>query len=172
MTTKGLLHRQIIILMSSDNLKKFLSSLSKHVINLNHALKDIKLEVFVNFIRSDYRGLIIVSNKVTSLSDISIINNYVKNTNNLDVNDIQDAQLSQSKSYSKILGIPYLIENTNNHIDLNVLEGIIKATYVFNDIKIAFKPCVCKVSPKSNMAIMWIDIWDSQNSSSTKKIIN
>jgi len=144
--------------MDSDNSKKFLSLSNKYVINFNHALKGIKLEVFVDFIRSDYRGLIIVSNKVTSSSDISVINNYVKNTNNLNINDIQNAQLPQSKFYLKILGILYLIENTNTPIDSNVLEGIIKVTHVFNDIKIASKPYVCKVSPKSDMAIVWIDI--------------
>lgn len=172
MTTKGLLCKQIIVPIGSDNSKKFLSLSSKHVINLNHALKGIKSEVFVDFIRSNYRGLIIVSNKVMSPFNISVINNYVKNTNNLDINDVQDAQLPQSKSYLKILGIPYLIENTNTPIDSNVLEEIIKATYIFNDIKIISKPHVCKFSPKSNMAIMWIDIWDLQNGSSAKKVIN
>jgi len=107
-----------------------------------------------------------------SPSNISIINNYIKNTNNLDVNDVQDAQLPQSESYLNILGIPYLIKNTNTPINLNVLKGIIKATHVFNDIKITSKPYVCRVSPKSNMAIMLIDIWDSQNSLSAKKVIN
>ena len=90
MTTKDPLCKQIIVPIGSDNLKKFLFSLSEHIINLNCALKDIKLEVFVDFIRSDYRELIIVSNKVASPYDISVINNYVKNTNNLDVNDVQD----------------------------------------------------------------------------------
>ena len=171
-TTKDLSCKQIIISMGSDNLKKFLSSSSKHVVNLNHALKDIKSDVIIDFMRSDYRGLIIVSNKVASSSDIYVINNYVKNINNLDLNNVQDARLPQSKSYLKILGILYLIENTNTPIDLNVLEGIIKATHVFNNIKITSKPCICKVSPKLDMAIVWINILDSQNSLSAKKIIN
>jgi len=117
-------------------------------------------------------NIIVVSNKVAAPFDMNIINNYIKNSDNLDVRDIQDAQLSQSKSYLKILGIHYLIENTNTPIDSNIMEGIIKASYIFNDIKIASKPHVYKVSPKSNMAIIWIDIWDLQNGSSAKKIIN
>ena len=172
MITKDLSWKQIIVPIGSNNLKKFLSSSSKHVINLNCALKGIKLEVFVDFIRSNYRGLIIVFNKIMSLSNISVISNYVKNTNNLDVNNVQDAWLPQSKSYLKTLGILYLIENTNTSINSNVLEEIIKATHVFNNIKIVSKPHVCKVSPKSNIAIMWIDIWNLQNGLSTKKVIN
>jgi len=172
MITKGLLCKQIIVPMGSNNLKKFLSSSGKHIVNLNCALKGIKSDIIVDFIRSDYRELIIVSNKVVSPSDIYFINNYVKNANNLDFNDVKDAQLPQSKSYLKILGIPYFIENTNTPIDLNVLEGIIKATHVFNNIKLASKPHICKILPNLDVAIVWINIWDSQNGLSIKKIIN
>ena len=34
------------------------------------------------------------------------------------------------------------------------------------------RPRVIKVSPKSDMAIVWIDIWDTQNGNNAKKIIN
>ena len=91
MTTKGPSRKQIIIPMGSDNSKKFLSTSGDHVTNINHALKGIKSDVIVDFIRSDYRSLIIISNKVAAPSDISIINKYVKNSNDLDVNNIQDA---------------------------------------------------------------------------------
>ena len=59
-----------------------------------------------------------------------------------------------SCSLNLILGIPYFIENTNTPINSNILEEIIKATYVFNNIKITSKLCVCKVLPKSDMAIV------------------
>ena len=52
------------------------------------------------------------------------------------------------------------------------MEGIIKASHIFNNVKIASKPHIYKVSLKSDMAIIQIDIQNSQNSSSTKKIIN
>jgi len=123
MITKGLSCKQIIISMDSNNLK-FLSLSGEYIVNLNHTLKSIKSDVIVDFIRSDYRELIIVSNKVASPSDICVINNYVKNT-----------QLLQSKSYLKILGILYLIENTNTPIDSNILEGIIKATHIFKSLQ-------------------------------------
>ena len=154
MTTKGLLYKQIIIPMGSNNLKKFLFLSDKHIVNLNYALKGIKSDIIIDFVRFDYRRLIIVSNKVVFSSNICVINNYAKNTNNLNFNDVQDAQLPQSKSYFKILGIPYLIKNINTPIDLNVLEGIIKATHVFNDIKITSKSHVCKVLPKLDMVIV------------------
>ena len=158
MTTKGPSCKQIIIPMGSDNARMFMTTAGNHVININRTLKGIKSDVIADFIRSDFRGLIVVVNKVPASSDVSIINNYIKNSFSSDVNNIQDARLPQSKLYLKILGIPYLMENTNTLIDSNVMENIIKASHIFNDIKIASKPHVCKVSPKSDMAIVWIDI--------------
>jgi len=38
------------------------------------------------------------------------------------------------------------------------METVIKTTHVFNNTHIISKPRVVKVSPKSDMAIVWIDI--------------
>ena len=90
----------------------------------------------------------------------------------MNANNIQESWLSQSNLYLKILGLPYLIKNTNIPIDAGIVKSIIKSAHIFNDIKITSKPHVCKVSPKSDMAIVWINIWDLQNGSSAKKNIN
>ena len=37
---------------------------------------------------------------------------------------------------------------------------------------LASSPCIIKASPKSDMAIIWIDIWDSQNGTKGKNLIN
>ena len=52
------------------------------------------------------------------------------------------------------------------------IEGILKETHLFKDVILASKPCVIKVFPKSNMAVVWVDIWDFQSGSSAKNIIN
>ena len=49
-TTKGLLYKQIIVPISSNNIKKFLALSSDYIINLNHTLKGIKSNVIVDFI--------------------------------------------------------------------------------------------------------------------------
>jgi len=76
----------------------------------------------------------------------------------MNTKDIQSAWLLQSKSYLKILSISYLIEDTNTPINASVMETIIKTTHVFNNTCIVSKLRVVKVSPKSDMAIVWIDI--------------
>ena len=54
----------------------------------------------------------------------------------------------------------------------DIIERVLKETHLFKNIILASKLCVIKASPKSNMVVVWIDIWDSQSSSSAKNIIN
>ena len=49
---------------------------------------------------------------------------------------------------------------------------MIKTTYVFNNVHITSKLRVVKVSPKSNIAIIWIDIWNLPSISWVKSLIN
>jgi len=50
MITKGLLRRQVLVSMSSDNMNKIMILSNKHIANINRVLKKIKLEVMVDFI--------------------------------------------------------------------------------------------------------------------------
>ena len=80
--------------------------------------------------------------------------------------------LPQSKSYLKILGIPYYIENTNLLITTDIIERVLQTTHIFNNTILTSYLHIIKTSPKSNIAIIWIDIWDSQSSSKVKNLIN
>ena len=70
----------------------------------------------------------------------------------------------------KIVGLPYKIEQ--GVLTPDYIESILKETYLFKDVILASKPYVIKTSPKSNIAVVWVDIWDSQSGSSVKNIIN
>ena len=94
MITKSLSCKQIIISMSFDNANKFISSLSKYIANFNQSLKNTKSDLIVDFICIDYQCFIVTSNRVTSLLKITIINNYIRNYNNINSKDIQDTRLS------------------------------------------------------------------------------
>ena len=63
------------------------------------------------------------------------------------------------------------MENTNTPISSYVVKTIIKNNHIFNNIAIVTKPCIIKVSPKSNMAIIWLDIWDVQSGSKAKGLM-
>jgi len=71
--TKDPSRRQVIIPMSSNNFQKFMSLLNKHVFNINRVLKDIKLDIMADFICTDNRELIIITNKVASTLNLIIM---------------------------------------------------------------------------------------------------
>ena len=143
-----------------------------HIANINCVLKTIKSNTIADFIHVDSKRIVIITNNISSGSDLQEIEKYVKNPLPSDVENISSSRLLQLKSYLKIIGILYISKKTNNQILLNDIENILKNNYLFNDIILASKPHIIKVSPKSDIAIIWIDIWDMQNRTNTKKVIN
>jgi len=107
MTMKGLSRKQIIVPMSRDNSVTFLKNLSAHVSNLNRLFRNTKTEVMVDFIRLDPIRLVIATNKVVVQSDLQIIHQYIKKSDNINELQVEEPCLLQSKSYLKITGIPY-----------------------------------------------------------------
>jgi len=85
MTTKGPSRKQIIILMSNDNILKFMKESLFHIANINQALKNAKLEILVDFICSDMASITVVTNKIAIQSDLYIIENYIKKVDNTDI---------------------------------------------------------------------------------------
>ena len=107
MTTKGPSRKHIIIPMSGDNVSSFLKNSPLNVANINRQLHNTKSDILVDYIRSDSTGIIVITNKVAQQSDLSIIDQYVKNTSNINALQVKDSRLPKSKSYLKIIGIPY-----------------------------------------------------------------
>ena len=64
------------------------------------------------------------------------------------------------------------MENTNVSITPDFIESVIKTNHIFNNLALISKPCVIKALPKSNMAIIWIDIWNAQSGQKFKGLIN
>jgi len=173
MTTKSLSRKQVIISMSRENINSFMKSSSLHVANLNRLLYNAKSEVLTNYIRADSIGIIIVTNKVSQQSDMAIINNYVKSLNDINSLQVDKSRLPKSKSYLKIIGILFFLHaNSQKRLTPNNIEMILKQNHIFNNISLASKPRVIKVSPKSDMSIIWLDIWDVQSGSNAKMLIN
>jgi len=108
----------------------------------------------VDFICSDQSGVTIVTNKVVSSLDLQMIENYIKSAKHIIAEEVEILQLLQSKLYLKIIGNPYLQENANTPIISEVIEDILKKNHVFNNIVLASRPQIIKVSPKSNMVII------------------
>ena len=104
---------------------------------------------------------------------MSIINQYIKNSNDINSLQVDEPRLPKSKSYLKIIGILFFPHaNSQNKLMSNDIEMILKQNHIFDNISLTSKPRVIKVSLKSNMSIVWIDIWDVQSGSNAKMLIN
>jgi len=171
MTTKGLSHKQIIILMPNELGKRFTKDSAAYITNINCILKNIKSSICVDYISSDNKSVSIVTNNITLNSNLQEIEKYIKQSLD-DNNSIAPPRLPQSKSYLKIVGIPYYVNKLYSCIFTKDIECILKNTHIFNEIVLTSRPRIIKVLPKSDMAIVWINIWDNQNGNNIKKIIN
>ena len=134
MTTKRLLRKQVIILMSLVNSERFMVLSNKYISNINRTLKNIKSDIMTDFIQANNRRLIITTNKVIVISDLNTIENYIKNIDITNSNEVISPRLLQSKSYLKILDISYYIKDTDLSIISDVVEKVLQYTHIFNNV--------------------------------------
>jgi len=140
--------------MRSNNSKRVMAKANTYVSNINKLLKRIKFEISIDFIWSNNKRLLITTNNVAVASNLDIIKKYIKNLNDIDSNNIMSPRLSQYKLYLKILSISYFVKDTNLFLSSDIVERVIKSTYIFNNIVLVLHPCVIKASPKYDIAVI------------------
>ena len=89
MTTKGPSRKHVMIPISSENKMKFMKNSSIHVANMNRSLRNTKSEILVDFIQSDPLGIMVITNKISLQSDLQIIEQYVKNADDIDTLQVE-----------------------------------------------------------------------------------
>ena len=94
--TKGLSRKQIIISMDMNNAERVMSQSNIHITNINRLLKGVKSEISADYIHSDNKRIVITTNKAAIFSDLNIIEKYIKELNNVDLNNIMNPRLLQS----------------------------------------------------------------------------
>ena len=52
------------------------------------------------------------------------------------------------------------------------IKTVLKQNHIFDNISLASKLRIIKISPKLDIAIVWLDIWDVQSGQNTKLLIN
>ena len=145
--------------MSVENVSSFMKNSSLNMTNINRQLCNAKTDILIDYIWSDTNGITIVTNKVAQQSDLYIIDQFMKNSSNINSLQVEDLRLPKSKSHLKIIGIPfYPHTNSQDKLTSADIETILQQNYIFDNVTLVSKPRIIKVSLKSNMAIVWIDI--------------
>jgi len=170
-TTKGLSRKQAIVPTSDKIRDTIMGEANTHIFQINMLLKSIKSATRAKFICPCLGGVSINTNSVPSTSDLNTIERYLKLIDGTGNDEILAPWLPQSKSYLKITSIPYIQPN-GNKLTGDDIATTMKHLEIFEPVNLAVKLRVIKVSPKSDMAIVWFDIWDSQNGFKAKLLIN
>ena len=119
--------------MSKENINTFMQNSSLYVANINRQLRNVKLEVLVDYICSEPLGITIITSKVSKQSDLLIIDQYVKNLNDINALQVKQPRLPKLKSYLKITGIPfYPHANSQEQLTSNNIETILKQNQIFD----------------------------------------
>ena len=101
-----------------------------------------------------------MTNKVAVTLDLKIIEKYIKNVDDINMNKVISSRLPQSKLYLKILNIPYHIKDNNLSITLNIIERIksSQTTHIFKNAILASCSRIIKASFKLDMVVIWVNI--------------
>jgi len=142
-----------------------------HISSIDSRLKGLKSTLRAEFIRPTAKGIIIATNNVPASSDLTTMEKYIQSIEGIEQSNIFALRLPQLKTYLKIIGILY-IQPSGMAITSDDITNYLKNSDFFEDTTLAARPRVIKASPKSDMAIIWINIWDSQNSFKAKILIN
>jgi len=71
--------------MSANNSEAIILQANKHISNINRLLKGVKSKISADFICSNNKGVVIMTNEATAAaSNLSIILKYIKEVDNRD----------------------------------------------------------------------------------------
>ena len=59
--------------MSMNNAEKVMGKSNVYITNIKRLLKGIKSDIFANYIYSDNKEIVIMTNKIVAISDLNII---------------------------------------------------------------------------------------------------
>ena len=144
--------KEVIIPMIKQITELIVNSAHIHIININKYLKNSKSDIVADFIQITNNGIIITTNKPVNDLDLSIIEKFLKNINNINSDSIKNLYLSKSKLYMKIVELLYKIKQ--EVITFDYIEGILKEMHLFKDIVLALKLYVIKTSPKLDIVVV------------------
>ena len=112
------------------------------------------------------------TNSVASVVELEVIKQWLKKTAGFGESIKVEPCLSQSKSFLKILSVPYQDSKSSLPITPTQVDVALSNSSLFEGISLASMPRIMKTSSSSDMSVIWIDIWDSQKGSKDKTLIN
>ena len=98
------------------------------------------------------------TNSVASVAELEVIKQWLKKTAGLGEITEVEPRLPQSKSFLKVLGVPYWDSKTSLPVTPAQVAEVLSSSPLFEGITLASMPRIMKASPSSDMSVIWIDI--------------
>ena len=168
MTTHRPTRRQVLIPLDTPTAEVIVANAATAVESCNRGLVEAHSKLRVESVHKAWDGISFVA----SAAELEVIKQWLKKVAGLAASTVVEPRLPQSKSFLKILGVPYWGNNSLLPITQAQVKSVITNTPIFEGVVLASHPCIMKASPSSDMSVIWIDIWDSQKGSKGKTLIN
>jgi len=76
-----------------NNVERIIIQTNTHIFNINRTFKEVKSDISTDYICSNNREIIITTNKVAVFLDLSIVEKYIKELNDVDSNNVMSSRL-------------------------------------------------------------------------------
>jgi len=172
MTTHRPTRRQVLIPLDTPIAEVVVANTATAVESYNRGLVEAHSKLRVESVRKAWDGISMSTNFVASVTELEVIKQWLKKVAGLAASTVVEPCLPQSKSFLKILDVPYWGNNSLLSIIQAQVESVIANTSIFEGVVLASRSHIMKASPSSDMSVIWIDIWDSQKGSKGKTFIN
>ena len=161
MTTHGPTRRQVLIPLDTSTAEVVVANATTAVESCNRGLVETYFKLRVESVCKAWDRISMSTNFVASAAELEVIKQWLKKVADLAASTVVKPRLPQSKPFLKILGVPYWGNNSLLPITQAQVESVITNTLIFEGVVLASRPHNMKVSPSSDMSVIWIDIWDS-----------
>ena len=164
MTTQGPTRYQVLIPLALAAAEMVVANTASAVESCNKGLVSTCSKLRVESVCKAWDGVSMSTNSVASVAELEVIKQQLKKTASLsEVTEVKP-HLPQSKSFLKVLGIPYQDSKTSLPVTPVQVTKALSSSLLFKDITLA--------SPSSDMFVIQIDIWDFQKGFKSKMLIN
>ena len=161
MTTQGPTRCQVLILLAPAAAEMVVANTALAVESCNKGLVSACSKLRVESVRKTWDGVSMSTNSVASVAELEVIKQWLKKTAGLGEITEVEPRLPQSKSFLKVLGVPYWDSKTSLPITPAQVAEALSSSPLFEGVTLASMPHIMKASPSSDMSVIWIDIWDS-----------
>ena len=110
----------------------------------NKGLVSARSKLRVESVHKAWDGVSMSTNSVASVAELEVIKQWLKKTAGLGEVTEVEPRLSQSKSFLKVLGIPYWDSKTFLPVTPAQVAEVLSSSPLFEGVTLASMPCIMK----------------------------